>query len=366
MEKIKEPLAYYHQRCLSDKPRLKNIMAVHELSAALDNYLIQTRPEVERRRFHAPYGFDDIVGLSDLKQQAKELAAGRSDILLVGESGTGKEMFAAAIHNANPHPAGFFVPVNCNAIPATLFESEMFGFVRGSFTDARTDYPGKIVYAQRGTLFFDEIGDLALEVQGKLLRVLESHEVYPVGSNEPIKITARFIFATNRDLEQMTAQGAFRRDLYYRINPMTLTLPALRDRRQELPGLIEHLLVKIQRWPEGRPSAGPRIRGLTPEAMHRLQEYDFPGNVRELEGILRRACSHCRTDRIGLADLGLTVAPVQTLTEMVEEFRRRVIRAQIRHYRGDVRRAAASLKISTRSLYRYLKKDKIIEEGEEK
>lgn len=299
-------------------------------------------------RFRAPYSFDDIVGLTALKKKARHLAVQHVNILIMGESGTGKELFAAAIHNAAPRAGGRFVPVNCSAIPASLFETELFGHTRGAFTDARSDRTGKIEHAQRGTLFFDEIGDLPPDVQGKLLRVLETRRVCPLGGNEETEVDARFIFATNRDLTGMVVQGRFREDLYYRISPVTIRIPPLRERKEELPALIDHMLEKIQR------NHAKFTTGLTGEALVCLTEYDYPGNVRELEGIIRNAYLTCYGERIGPDDLGLDKTQIRTLKQKMEDYRRRVILDKLSQNRGDVRRTAADLKISVRSIYRYV------------
>lgn len=299
-------------------------------------------------RDRAPYTFEDIIGLNALKKKARHLAVQRVNILIMGESGTGKELFAAAIHNAAPRTGGRFVPVNCGAIPASLFETELFGHTRGAFTDARADRTGKIEHAQRGTLFFDEIGDLPADVQGKLLRVLETRRVCPLGGNEETEIDARFIFATNRDLAGMVGQGRFREDLYYRISPVTIRIPPLRERKEELPALIDHMLAKVQQ------GHGRFTTGLTEEALASLVEYDYPGNVRELEGIIRNAYLTCPAERIGPDDLGLDRARIRTLRQKIEDYRRRVILDKLGQNRGDVRRTAADLRISVRSIYRYV------------
>ena len=300
-------------------------------------------------RYSAPFTFDDIVGLPGLKKKARQLAFQRVNILILGESGTGKELFAAAIHNANSQPTGRFVPVNCGAIPASLFETELFGHIRGAFTDARHDRPGKIEYAQRGTMFFDEIGDLPPDVQGKLLRVLETRRVCPLGGNEEKEIDVRFFFATNRDLKEMVKKGEFCEDLYYRISPVAIRIPALRERKEEIPDLIDHFLEKVQAQHK------KFISGISDDALGRLVEYDYPGNVRELEGIIRSAYLNCADGRIGPEDLGLDRLPPRTFKARLEEYRRTIIMEKLRENGGDARRTAAELKISRRSIYRYIK-----------
>lgn len=332
----------------------RNFLVTRKIRHAGYIYLLEPVVEVRDRilsggKFSAPYTFDDIIGLPGLKKKARHLACQRVNILVLGESGTGKELFAAAIHNVNPEPAGCFVPVNCGAIPATLFETELFGHVRGAFTDARHDRPGKIEFAQRGTMFFDEIGDLPADVQGKLLRVLETRRVCPLGGNEEKEIDVRFVFATNRDLKEMVKKGKFREDLYYRISPVQVRIPALRERKEEIPDLVDHFLEKVQ--------AQHRkfISGVSDEALGQLVEYDYPGNVRELEGIIRSAYLNCAADRIAAEDLGLDLQPARTLKERLDEFRRKVIMEKLSENGGDARRTAEELKISRRSIYRYIK-----------
>jgi transcriptional regulator of acetoin/glycerol metabolism len=332
----------------------RNFLVTRKIRHAGYLYLIEPVGEARGKilsgvKFSAPYIFDDIVGLPGLKKKTRHLACQRVNILVLGESGTGKELFAAAIHNANPEPAGRFVPVNCGAIPATLFESELFGHVRGAFTDARFDRPGKIEFAQRGTMFFDEIGDLPLDVQGKLLRVLETRRVCPLGGNEEKEIDVRFVFATNRDLKEMVKKGKFREDLYYRISPVAVRIPALRERKEEIPDLIDHFLEKVQ------VQHRKFISGISDDALGRLIEYDYPGNVRELEGIIRSSYLNCAGGQIGLEDLELDQRPARTFKARLEEFRRQIIMEKLGENGGDARRTAAELKISRRSIYRYIK-----------
>lgn len=316
-------------------------------------YLIEPVGEIpdqagKNPRTRAPYSFDDIVGLAGMKKKARHLAGRRVNILVLGESGTGKELFASAIHNADLNPTGRFVPVNCSAIPATLFETELFGHTKGAFTDARHDRTGKIEHAQQGTLFFDEIGDLPPDVQGKLLRVLETRRVCPLGGNEEKEINVRFIFATNRDLMEMVEKGRFREDLYYRISPVTIRIPPLRERKEEIPELVGHFLEKAQRLDK------KFTTGITDEALARLVEYHYPGNVRELEGIVRNAYLTCAGEWIGPGDLNLDQVPVLTLKEKLEDYRRALIMEKLAENGGDVRQTAAELKISRRSIYRYI------------
>jgi DNA-binding NtrC family response regulator len=240
-----------------------------------------------RRRDHSravrPIGknraFVDIVKL------AETVAPTDSTILITGESGTGKEILARYIHQLSERESGPFVSINCGALPETLLESELFGHVKGSFTGAVRDKDGLLVAAGSGTLFLDEIGEMSPALQVKLLRALQEREVVPVGATEPIDIDVRVIAATNRDLEQEIRRGTFRSDLYYRLNVITMHLPPLRERPEDVPLLAEHFL---QRLAADKNGEGERLQ-LSAEASAALQHYDWPGNVRELENALERA-----------------------------------------------------------------------------
>ena len=240
-----------------------------------------------RRRDHSravrPIGknraFVDIVKL------AETVAPTDSTILITGESGTGKEILARYIHQLSERESGPFVSINCGALPETLLESELFGHVKGSFTGAVRDKDGLLVAAGSGTLFLDEIGEMSPALQVKLLRALQEREVVPVGATEPLDIDVRVIAATNRDLEQEIRRGTFRSDLYYRLNVITMHLPPLRERPEDVPLLAEHFLHRLAADKNGE---GERLQ-LSAEASAALQHYDWPGNVRELENALERA-----------------------------------------------------------------------------
>lgn len=298
----------------------------------------------------APYKFDDIVGLKKIKTKAHHLALQNVNLSIVGESGTGKELLASAIHNASLRGSEKFVVVNCAAIPETLFESELFGYKKGAFTDARYDKLGKIEYANNGTLFFDEIAELPLDVQAKLLRVLEDKKVIPLGSNEGKIVNVRFIFATNQDLEKLVEQGKFREDLYYRINSPIIKIPPLRERREEIPDLIAHLLQKIRGNHKGF------VAGLTDRARECLINYDFPGNARQLEGILRQAFLTCNKEYIDVDDLGLSRVSAKSFKDKVDEYCRKIVLVELQLNGNNIDATAKKLKISRRTIYRYLKK----------
>ncbi|MEO0096163.1 MAG: sigma 54-interacting transcriptional regulator [candidate division WOR-3 bacterium] len=310
---------------------------------------INTIADTTKIPLHAPYTFNDIVGLEKIKLKARRLAAQDVNLLIIGESGTGKELLASAIHNASPRAKERFVVVNCAAIPETLFESELFGYKKGAFTGAGYDKEGKIEYANKGTLFLDEIAELPLDVQAKLLRVLEDRKVYPLGSNESRDVDVRFIFATNQNLEELVVKGNFRRDLYYRISSPAIKIPPLRERRDEIPALIEHLLIKTKKKYKSF------VTGLTEEVKKTLMEYHFPGNVRELEKILEQAFLTCRNENIDLVDLGIKFAPAPSIEERVKKYKAKLIYECFVSNNRNIKKTCSDLKISRAQLYRYLK-----------
>jgi two-component system, NtrC family, nitrogen regulation response regulator GlnG len=229
--------------------------------------------------------FGAIIGrhprMQDVYKTIGRVAGNDVTVLLRGESGTGKELVASAIHNYSRRAGGPFVAVSCAAIPTTLLESEMFGHERGAFTDAKERRLGKLELAHGGTLYLDEIGDMPVELQTKLLRALQERTIERLGGQDPIRIDVRVLAATNRDLEALMKDGRFREDLYYRLNVVTVSLPSLRERRRDIPLLVEHFLAKY--------AAELGERGVAPEALDRLVGYDWPGNVRELENVIQRA-----------------------------------------------------------------------------
>ena len=259
--------------------------------------------------------FRRIVGTSPVLRraldQAGRAAPTRATITILGETGTGKELVARAIHDASDRAAGPFVAVNCAAIPESLLEAELFGYAKGAFTGAVTARKGRFELAHRGTLLLDEIGDLALTLQAKILRVLERGEIQPLGSEEPRQVDVRIVTATNRDLQERVAAGQFRQDLYWRVNVITLELPPLRQRRDDLPVLIRHFL-DLAATETGRDRLS-----LTPDAENALIGYDYPGNLRELENIIRRAAILANGSRIGLEDLPASVSGSGDQTDLV-------------------------------------------------
>ena len=304
---------------------------------------------------------EGIIGESGRMQEVlslvRRVAGSDATILIQGESGTGKELIARAIHYASPRAGAPLVSVNCAALPETLLESELFGHEKGAFTGAVATRKGRFELADGGSLFLDEIGDLPLHLQVKLLRVLQEREFERVGSSRPVAVDVRLLAATHQNLEILVRAGRFRDDLYYRINVVTIALPPLRERREDIPLLLDHFVEKFSR------RNGKRIGGLTREAREALLRYDYPGNVRELENLVERAVILTRDEVIGLEDLPLGVKEREgetsgetSLTVRVEGLERRMIREALDRADGVQTRAAEILGISERVLRYKLKK----------
>jgi PAS domain S-box-containing protein len=254
--------------------------------------IMTLRKEITKR-----YTFGDIISKSVVMKRRifdilPDIARSDSNVLILGESGTGKELVARAIHNFSRRMKGPFVAVNCGALPDTLLESELFGYKAGAFTDAKKDRAGRFAVADKGTLFLDEIGDISQALQVKLLRVLQSKLYEPLGSNKPVKADVRILAATNKDLGELVKEGKFREDLYYRLNVVKIQLPPLKERKEDIPLLIEHFIAKFNAH------KGNNITGISPDALDRLMQYDFPGNIRELENIIEYAFILCHDGMI--------------------------------------------------------------------
>ena len=314
-----------------------------------------------REALQERHRIEGIIGESGQMQEVLDLvrrvAPSDATVLLRGESGTGKELIAKAIHYASARRKGPLVKVNCAALPETLLESELFGHEKGSFTGAFAMRKGRFEVADGGTLFLDEIGDLPAHLQAKLLRVLQEKEFERVGSNRAITSDVRIITATHRDLEQLMRDGSFREDLYYRLNVVTIILPPLRDRRQDLPALIDHFLRKFTE------KNGKTIQGFSREARDALLRYDYPGNVRELENLVERATVLTRDDVIELGELPLTIKETRpgtddqtNLSAVVEGMERRMIVDALDAADGVQTKAAENLGISERALRYKLRK----------
>jgi PAS domain S-box-containing protein len=312
-----------------------------------------------RREVELQTSFSNIIGRSRPMQHLFELlppvAESDSTVLIEGASGTGKELFARAVHELSPRRAKRFVALNCGALPDTLLESELFGYKAGAFTDARKDKPGRFALAEGGTLFLDEIGDISPAMQSRLLRVLQERVYEPLGGVETVRCNVRLVAASNRPLQALVREGRFREDLFYRVHVVRVELPALRDRREDLPLLVEHFVARFNRL------KGRDIAGISDAALARLMAHDFPGNVRELENILEHAFVLCRTGIIEVKHLpphlrgdalaasglpaGLTLAAMEKL----------LIRDALRRNDGNRAAAARELGMDASTLFRKLK-----------
>jgi two-component system response regulator HydG len=304
-----------------------------------------------------------IAGTSDAIVNMVEMVSRVADsditVLITGESGTGKELVARALHTRSSRRDQPFVAVNCAAMPGPLLESELFGHARGAFTDAHQARQGLFVQAERGTIFLDEIGEMPLEMQVKLLRVLQERTVRPVGGDAELPVRARVVTATNRDLETEVAEKRFREDLYYRINVVPIAVPPLRARSSDILTLAQYFLKRASE--RSRKS----VRGISTSAARKLLDYDWPGNVRELENCIERAVALCRLDQLTVDDLpprliehGATRMVISTgsPTELttIEEMTRRYVRRALGIAGGNKTHAARLLGIDRRSLYRRL------------
>jgi two-component system response regulator HydG len=325
---------------------------------------LRLRREVHRLRSQAGGpSLEGIIGESPAIRHVTELVRRVSDtdatVLITGESGTGKELVARALHELSGRREQPFVAVNCAAMPAALLESELFGHVRGAFTDAKRSRPGLFVQAATGTLFLDEIGEMPLEMQVKLLRVLQERRVRPVGGDEEVAFEARVVTATNRDLETEVEERRFREDLFYRINVVAIPMPPLRSRGSDVLTLAQHFLRRIAE------RSGKGVEGISTEAARKLLDYDWPGNVRELENCIERAVALCRLSEITVDDLPekvrehqssrlviATDAPDELIT--LDEMERRYVRQVLAAVGGNKTHAARVLGIDRRSLYRRL------------
>jgi DNA-binding NtrC family response regulator len=281
-----------------------------------------------------------------------------STVLITGETGTGKELVAKAIHRASPRSAAPFIAINCGSIPEMLLESQLFGHVRGAFTGADRDKQGLLEVAGGGTILLDEIGEMPLSLQPKLLRALETREIMRVGSTAPIKLAARIVAATHRDLSKMIEAGQFRSDLYYRLNVFEIQTPPLRERPEDLRDTAAHLLQRICRR-MNRPAPA-----LSPDALQILEQYRWPGNVRELANVLERAVIMSESSTIGVSEIpgladGSTPAVDDDLRLATHQLELAHIRRVIQKYAGDKRAAADALGISLSSLYRKLEVSQI-------
>jgi PAS domain S-box-containing protein len=317
-----------------------------------------------RKELRKNYSFEDIISKSPkihkLFAILPDIAESESTVLIQGPSGSGKELFARAIHNLSPRRNEPYVVINCGTLPTELFESELFGYAQGAFTDAKKDKIGKLALAEGGTVFFDEIGDLPMSTQVKLLRLLQQREYEPLGSTEIVRSNIRIVAATNRNLRDEVAQGKFRDDLYFRLAVVKLDLPALRDRREDIPYLVDHFIRK------NNARRGKNIVSVSPQVMSELMRHDFPGNIRELENIIEYCFVVCHGSIIQLEHLptefrqriGSEEPPAKAtatpLGKILDEQAR--IRAALTKHAGHQSHAAQELGIDRTTLWRKMKR----------
>lgn len=333
-----------------------------ELHACIEKALSQKRMTQEIHRLKMLvgelYGMDNVVARSPqmqaILQQVSRVANTDATVCIAGETGTGKEVIARVIHCNSTRATGPFVAVNCAAIPESLFESELFGHSKGSFTGAYQSKMGLFETGHRGTLFLDEIGEMPLAVQGKLLRAIQEREVVPIGARQPIKIDVRLITATNKDLSEAVQNGRFREDLFYRIQVVPIALPPLRERRQDIPSLAQHFLEK------SAARSNKAIRGFVPDALQTLTVYSWPGNVRELENVVEHAVIMATQDMITPDLLPIVrqsgkgmLAP---LTEAKESFERDYLKTLLQITEGNISRSSQIAGRYRSDFYKLLKK----------
>ena len=331
-----------------------------EVLGAVETFRDLSAIETLRKQLNDKYSFEDIISKSPeihkLFAMLPDIAESESTVLIQGPSGSGKELFARAIHNLSARSQGPYVVINCGTLPSQLFESEVFGYVRGAFTDAKRDKKGKLDAARKGTVFFDEIGELPLSTQVKLLRVLQQREYEPLGSASPTKADIRVVAATNKDLKELVARGRFRDDLYFRLAVVRFDLPPLKARREDIPYLVDHFVKRFNALRD------KRIIGVSPEVMRVLMDYDFPGNIRELENIIEHGFVLCHGNVIQLDHLpselnepqfqsrSLATPVARAITEKER------LEAALERHRGRIGAAADELGIHRTTLWRRLKR----------
>jgi two-component system response regulator HydG len=344
---------------------LKQLRAVVE-NASRSQYLRRANAELHRR-LDERFGFEGVIGNSpqmhEVVARLQRIAPTDATVLIQGETGTGKELVAKAIHQNSPRKKRPFVALNCAALSEHILESELFGHVRGAFTDASSDRQGKFEYADGGTMFLDEVGDMPIPTQIKLLRVLESGEITRVGSNDPVKVNVRILSATNRDLEKAIADGSFREDLYHRLKVVTIRLPRLVDRREDIPLLLDYFIKEHSKRHQ------KMIRGISVRARQALLHYDWPGNVRQLRNVIESMVVVDYDEVLDVDDLPTEVAPVTEDMEVVverdglnelvgkpiSEIEKLFIGETLKATGGNREEAAGMLGIGERTLYRKIK-----------
>jgi two-component system response regulator AtoC len=343
-----------------DLEKLEVVLARALRSRKVESENRQLRQELDRK-----FGLEKLIGNSpamvEIHDRVRQVAPARATVLVEGESGTGKELIAQSLHMLSPRRDAHFVPVHCAALSPQLLESELFGHEKGAFTGATERRAGRFEEANHGTIFLDEIGEIDPATQVKLLRVLGEQAIQRVGSNQVIKVDVRVVAATNKNLEALVREGKFRDDLFYRLDVVRIEMPPLRDRREDLPLLINAFLHEFAR------ESAKKITGVTAEALEALQRYDWPGNVRELRAAIEHGVALCRGERIGLRDLPPRLlgragtpagAPTGDATPAglnLEAMEKHFIERALRQTDGNITDAAKLLGISRRTLHRKLK-----------
>jgi two-component system nitrogen regulation response regulator NtrX len=343
---------------------LEKPLSTDKLLLTVENALKLRRLEQENQELRSRVGANQMVWRGEAMQrvmaQIERVAPTETRVCILGETGTGKELVARTLHERSQRASGPFITLNCAAVPAELIESELFGHEKGAFTGAAARHVGKFEQANHGTLFLDEIGDMPLPMQAKLLRVLEQNEVERVGGSRPVPVDVRAVVATHRDLQQLTEQGGFRQDLFHRIYVFPLALPPLRARREDIPALVEHFAARVAAQNNWKPMA------FTADAMVRLQQYAWPGNIRELRNVVERAmlsASGAEVDR-ATVELALPhsssgaahgISPATSdapLADRVQEFERQAVLAELQRQHHHITNTARALGLERSHLYK--------------
>ena len=334
-----------------------------EVIGGVETFRDLSEVEALRKEIDEHYAFHDIISknheIRRILDILPDVATSDSTVLIEGPTGSGKELFAKAIHNLSRRARRKYVAVNCGALPDTLLESELFGYKKGAFTDAKRDKPGRFALAEGGTLFLDEIGDISTALQVKLLRVLQEREYEPLGATSTVKTNVRVITATNKPLAELVARGTFREDLYYRLNVVKITLPPLGRRREDIPLLVDHFVRKFSA------QQGKQIEGTSQDVLSRLMNYGFPGNVRQLQNIIEHSVVLCRKNRIEVDCLptelleetsGCQDAKSHSTGSPLPAAEATTILQTLRQYDGHRGNTAAALEIDKTTLWRKMKK----------
>lgn len=341
---------------------LEKPISTEKLLLTVDNALKLQRLEAENRQLRQRVGSHEIIWTGDAMRkiiaQVERIAASETRVCILGETGTGKELVARTLHERSPRSSAFFIALNCAAVPAELIESELFGHEKGSFTGAAGRHIGKFEQAEGGTIFLDEIGDMPLAMQAKLLRVLEGGEIERIGGDKPIAVDVRVVVATHRDLEALVREGKFRQDLFHRIYVFPLVLPPLRERREDIPALIEHFASQVSAVNGWKPIP------FSSEAIQALQAHSWPGNVRELRNVVERLMLLANDGQVDLATVELALprtsklasdfprAEAGSLADRVQNFEREVILAELKRSNYHVTNAAKALGLERSHLYK--------------